>query len=180
MSCAIGLTSATHLRYMHSEHPFMLEIASSPPTKLPCSPPRTIPAFGSLARRWWLHELSSWRQCRQHFGTLQTISGLRAVGVGSGRARAEAADHRLSCTAVQALLEAARGPTSSSPRAGCTLGTCILGGLIRACSALSARISRPLVTAWPPCRTRSDCRWRDLQHRCVDGSENQDLHMCAV
>ena len=41
MSCAIGLTSATHLRYMHSEHPFMLEIASSPLTKLPCSPPRT-------------------------------------------------------------------------------------------------------------------------------------------
>ena len=40
MSCAIGLTSATHLRYMHSEHPFMLEIASSPLTKLPCSPPR--------------------------------------------------------------------------------------------------------------------------------------------
>ena len=69
----------------------------------------TIPAFGRLARRWWLHELSGRRQRRQHFGTPQTIGWMRAVGVGSGRARAEAAEHRLSCTAAQALLKAARG-----------------------------------------------------------------------
>ena len=61
----------------------------------------------------WLQELIGQRQRRQHFGTLQTISGLRAVGVGSGTARAEAPEHRLSCTAVQALLAAARGPTLS-------------------------------------------------------------------
>eukprot|EP00966_Prymnesium_polylepis_P249990 5778961-Prymnesium_polylepis.1 len=41
VSRAIGLTPATHLSYMPSEHPFMLEIASSPLRKLPCSPPRT-------------------------------------------------------------------------------------------------------------------------------------------
>ena len=29
----------------------MLELASSPLVKLPCSPPRTIPAFGRLARK---------------------------------------------------------------------------------------------------------------------------------
>ena len=50
-SRAIRLVGATHLSNMHSEHPFMLEIASSPLVNLPCSPPRTIPAFGRLARK---------------------------------------------------------------------------------------------------------------------------------
>ena len=31
----------------------------------------------------WLNKLSSRRHRRQHFGTLQIINGLRAVGVGS-------------------------------------------------------------------------------------------------
>ena len=132
MSRALALVALTHLSYMHSEHPFMLELASSPLVKLPCSPPRTIPAFGRLARKWWLHELSSRRQRRQHFATLETIGGLLAVGVGSGRARDEAPEHRLSCTAVQALLALARGPTCSGPHAGCTHGTCMLGGSILA------------------------------------------------
>ena len=70
MSCAIGLTSATHLRYMHSEHPFMLEIASSPLTKLPCSPPRTNRAFGRLDGKWWLQELGEQRQRCKLFCTL--------------------------------------------------------------------------------------------------------------
>ena len=51
MSRALALVALTHLRYMHSEQPFMLELASSPLVKLPCSPPRTIPAFGRLARK---------------------------------------------------------------------------------------------------------------------------------
>ena len=51
MSRALALVALTHLSYMHSEHPFMLELASSPLVKLPCSPPRTIPAFGRLARK---------------------------------------------------------------------------------------------------------------------------------
>ena len=80
----------------------------------------------------WLQELIGQRQRRQHFGTLETIGELLAVGVGSGRADAEAAKPRLSCTAVQALLAAARGPTLSRPHAGCTLGACMLGGLILA------------------------------------------------
>ena len=63
--------------------------------------------------KWWLLELIGQRQRRQHFGTLETIGGLRAVGVGSGRARAEAAEHRLSCIAVQAPLAAARSSTLS-------------------------------------------------------------------
>ena len=70
----------------------------------------------------WLHKLSSRRHRRQLFSTLQTINGLRAVSVGSVRAFAEAAEYRLSCTAVQALLVAARGSTSSRPHAGCTKG----------------------------------------------------------
>ena len=80
----------------------------------------------------WLHELSSQRQRRQHFGTLQTTGELRAVGVGSDRARAEPSDHRVSCTAAQALLATARGSTLSRPYAGCTQGACMLRGLIRA------------------------------------------------
>ena len=35
MSCAIGLTAATHLSYVPSEHPFMLELASSRLRTLP-------------------------------------------------------------------------------------------------------------------------------------------------
>jgi len=80
---------------------------------LPCSPPRKIPAFGRVAGKWWLHELIGQWQRRQHFGTRQMISGLRAVGVGSGRARAGAAEHRLSYIAVQSLLAAARSSTLS-------------------------------------------------------------------
>ena len=129
---AICLIVTMHLRCMPSEHPFMLELASRPLMKLPCSPPRKIPAFGRVAGKWWLHELIGQCQRRQHFGTRQTISGLRAVGVGSGRARAEAAEHRLSCIAVQALLAAARSSTLSRPRAGCTHGACMFGALIRA------------------------------------------------
>ena len=51
MSGALALVALTHLSYMHNELPFMLELASSPLVKLPCSPPRTIPAFGRLARK---------------------------------------------------------------------------------------------------------------------------------
>ena len=51
MSSALALVGLTHISYMHSELPFMLELASSPLVKLPCSPPRTIPAFGRLARK---------------------------------------------------------------------------------------------------------------------------------
>ena len=101
------------------------------------------------------------------------------MGVGSGRARAEAAEHRLSCTAAQALLKAARGPTLSSPHAGCTLGACMLGGLNHAYSTPSARISRPLVTPWPPCGTRSDRRSRDLLVSAVDRSEKIKTYTCV-
>ena len=62
----------------------------------------------------WLQELSDQRQRRQRFAMLETIGGLLAVGVGSGRADAEAAEPRLSCTAVQALLAAARSPITLS------------------------------------------------------------------
>ena len=80
----------------------------------------------------WLHELGGRRQRRQHFITLQSIGGLRAVGVGSGRARAEPSELRFFCTAEQALLAAARSSTLSRLHAGCTHGTCMLGGLILA------------------------------------------------
>ena len=66
-----------------------------------------------VGKQRWLHELIGQRQRRQHFRTLETIGGLLAVGVGSGSLRPEAREHRLSCTAVQALLAAARSPTLS-------------------------------------------------------------------
>ena len=116
------------------------------------------------------------------------------MGVGSGRARAEASEHRLSCTAVRALLAAARGSTLSRPHAGCTQGACMLGGLILAYSAHSARISRPLVMACPPCRTRSDRRSHDSQRQCLHRlnrigtytcmpyvyNSSQDVEKCAL
>ena len=75
-------------------------------------------SFRQVGTQRWLNKLSSRRHRRQLFGTLQTINGLRAVSVGSIRSFAEAAEYRLSCTAVQALLVAARGSTSSRPHAG--------------------------------------------------------------
>ena len=47
MSRALALVALMHLSSMPSEHPFMLDVASSPLTKLPCSPPRTIQRRGS-------------------------------------------------------------------------------------------------------------------------------------
>ena len=90
MSRALALVALTHLSYMHSEYPFMLELASSSLTKLPCSPPRTIQADRQVGTQRWLHELSRRQQRRQHFGTLGIINGLRAVGVGSSSKLAEA------------------------------------------------------------------------------------------
>ena len=70
-----------------------------------------------------------------------TINGLRAVSVGSIRAFAEVAEYRLSCTAVQALLVAARGSTSSRPHAGCTQGIHMVGSFGVAYSTRLARIN---------------------------------------
>ena len=108
MSRALALVALTHLRYMHSEHHFMLELASSPLVKLPCSPQRTIQAFGRCAGKGWLLEVGGQRQRRQHFCTLQMVGGLRAVSVSSSSELDEAPQPRLSCSAVQALLVAAR------------------------------------------------------------------------
>ena len=57
MSRAIWLVGATHLGSMPDEHGFMLEPASRPLMKLPCSPLHTIRAFGRLTGKWWLLEL---------------------------------------------------------------------------------------------------------------------------
>ena len=91
-----------------SEHPFMLELASwlitsGEAAMLTAAHDSSIRQAGTQR---WLHKLSSRRHRRQLFGTLKTINGLRAVGVGSIRAFAEAVEYRLSCTAVQALLRA--------------------------------------------------------------------------
>ena len=51
MSRALALAALMHLKSMPSEHLFMLDVASEPLTKLPCSPPRTVQAFGRLARK---------------------------------------------------------------------------------------------------------------------------------
>ena len=69
----------------------------------------------------WLQELSRQRQRRQHLGTLETIGELLAVGVGSGRERAEAAEPRLSCTAMQALLRAGGGSQPNFEQTACGL-----------------------------------------------------------
>ena len=79
MSRAIGLTAATHLSCVPSEHPFMLEIASSPLRKLPCSQPRTNRAFGRLDGKWWLQELGEQRQRCKLFGTLALVCVVAAV-----------------------------------------------------------------------------------------------------
>ena len=116
----------------------------------------------------WLHKLSSRRHRRQLFSTLQTINGLRAVSVGSFRAFAEAAEYRLSCTAVQALLVAARGSTSSGPHAGFTQGISMVGSFGVAYSALATRIKRVCFMPLRYGEARWTQRWHDLQRRCLD------------
>ena len=66
----------------------------------------------------WLQELSGQRQRRQHFGTLETIGELLAVGVGSGRADAEAVDPRLSCTAERRASAAGGGSRPNFEQTG--------------------------------------------------------------
>ena len=163
----LALVVLTHLIIMPSEHPFMLEIDSQPLMKMPCSPPRTIPAFGRLARKWWLHKLNGQRQHRQHFSTLQAVGGLRAVSVGSGRAFAEAPQLRLSCAAVQVLLVVARGSTSSRPHSGCTQGIHMVGSFGVAYLALSARIKQVRVMPLQSGEARWPRRWHDLQRQCL-------------
>ena len=115
----------------------------------------------------WLHKLSSRRHRRQLFGTLQIINGLRAVGVGSIRAFAEAAEYRLSCTAVQAVLVAARGSTLSRPHAGCTQGIHMVGSFA---VAYSTHLTHDNLARMMPLRyseARWPRRWHDLQRQCL-------------
>ena len=49
----LGLLGTTHLSFIPSEQPSVLELTSSPLVKLPCSPLRTIPAFDRYAAEWW-------------------------------------------------------------------------------------------------------------------------------
>ena len=79
-----------------------------------------------MAHKWWLQE----RQRRQYFGTLQIIGGLLVMGVGSSRAGAEAPELRLSSTAAQALLAAARGSTFSGPHVGSTQRMRMVGSFV--------------------------------------------------
>ena len=180
MSRALALVALTHLSTMPSEHPFMLELASSPLVKLPCSPPRTIQAFGRLAGTWWLLEQIGQRQRRQHFGTLQCINWLRAVSVGSGRAHAEAQEHRLCCTAVQVLLVAAHGPTCSSSHAGCTQGIRMLGSFGVAYSAPSARIDRVRMRLLQIGGAQSPRRSHDLLASADQLEQNRHTELCTI
>ena len=155
MSSALALVGLTHISYMHSELPFMLELASSPLVKLPCSPQRTVQAFGRLARKWWLHELIGQQQRRQHFCTLQMGGGLRAVSVSSSSELDEAPQPRLSCSAVQSAAGCGSQPTSSRPHAGCTQRILVIGSFGVAYSARLARINR---IRMPPLRSGEE-RW---------------------
>ena len=150
MSCAIGLTSATHLRYMHGEHPFMPEIASSPLTKLPCSPPRTNRAFGRLDGKWWLQELGEQRQRCKLFGTLALVCVVAAVLARAPLGRAEATERRF-CG-----LEGIDGHCSRRMLLPSGSGSCLrlfeafgsLGGSIRTCTASCTRACAAAVPAW--------------------------------
>ena len=116
----------------------------------------------------WLHKLSSRWHRRQHFGTLQTINGQRAVSVSSSSELDEAPQPRLSCSAVQALLVAARGSISSRPHAGCTQRILVIGRFGVAYSASLPRINQ---IRMPPLRSgeeRWPRRWLVLQRRCLD------------
>ena len=168
MSRALALVTLTHLGYMHGEHHFMLELASSPLVKLPCSPQRTIQAFGRCAGKGWLLEVGGQRQRRQHFCTLQMVGGLRAVSVSSSSELDEAPQPRLPCSAVQALLVGGSQPTSSRPHAGCTQGICMVGSAAVAYSAHLAQISRVHVMVLRCGGARESRRSHDLQRRCVD------------
>ena len=181
MSCAIGLTSATHLRYMHSEHPFMLEIASSPLTKLPCSPPRTNRAFGRLDGKWWLQELGEQRQRCKLFGTLALVCVVAAVLARAPLGRAEATERRsceldrLGCPCSQRVILPSLC-VSCSPLLEAH-GTLV--GAILACVLRYARTCAAAVAALPLRRSRWIAR-PQTPLAAVDGSGNGDLHVCAV
>ena len=181
MSCAIGLTSATHLRYMHSEHPFMLEIASSPLTKLPCSPPRTNRAFGRLDGKWWLQELGEQRQRCKLFGTLALVCVVAAVLARAPLGRAEATERRsceldrLGCPCSQRVIL----PSLCVSCAPLLEAHGTLVGAILACVLRYARTCAAAVAALPLRRSRWIAR-PQTPLAAVDGSGNGDLHVCAV
>ena len=181
MSCAIGLTSATHLRYMHSEHPFMLEIASSPLTKLPCSQPRTNRAFGRLDGKWWLQELGEQRQRCKLFGTLALVCVAAAVLARAPLGRAEATERRsceldrLGCPCSQRVILPSLC-VSCAPLLEAH-GTPV--GAILACVLRYARTCAAAVAALPLRRSRWIAR-PQTPLAAVDGSGNGDLHVCAV
>ena len=183
MSCAIGLTSATHLRYMHGEHPFMPEIASSPVTKLPCS--RTNRAFGRLDGKWWLEELGEQRQRCKLFGTLALVCVVAAVLARAPLGRAEATERRsceldrLGCPCSQrVILPSLCGSCSPLLEAHGTLVSAILAYVLR-----YARTCAPAVAALPLRRSRWIARPQTplaALVAAIDGSGNGDLHVCAV
>ena len=174
MSRALALVALTHLRYMHSEHPFMLELASSPlvNVKLPCSLPRTIQAFGRLARKGGCTSSaaggivgSSSARCRASTGCV-----LWAWAASEPLLRQRNIDfHAPPCKRCWCcVLVAARGSTLSGPHAGCTQGVSMVGSSGVAYSAHSTRIKRVCIMPLRYSEARWTQRWHDLQRRCLD------------
>ena len=181
MSRALALVALMHLKSMPSEHPFMLDVASYPLTKLPCSPPRTNRAFGRLAGKWWLQELGEQRQRRKLFGTLALVCVVAAVLARAPLGRAEATERRsceldrLGCPCSQRVILPSLC-VSCSPLLEAH-GTLV--GAILACVLRYARTCAAAVAALPLRRSRWIAR-PQTPLAAVDGSGNGDLHVCAV
>ena len=183
MSCAIGLTSATHLRYMHGEHPFMPEIASSPLTKLPML---TTAYESSIRQVGWqmvlaLQELGEQRQRCKLFGTLALVCVVAAVLARAPLGRAEATERRsceldrLGCPCSQRVIL----PSLCVSCAPLLEAHGTLVGAILACVLRYARTCAAAVAALPLRRSRWIAR-PQTPLAAVDGSGNGDLHVCAV
>ena len=181
MSRALALVALMHLSSMPSEHPFMLDVASSPLTKLPCSPPRTNRAFGRLDGKWWLQELGEQRQRCKLFGTLALVCVVAAVLARAPLGRAEATERRsceldrLGCPCSQRVIL----PSLCVSCAPLLEAHGTLVGAILACVLRYARTCAAAVAALPLRRSRWIAR-PQTPLAAVDGSGNGDLHVCAV
>ena len=138
---ALCLIVTTHLRCMPSEHPFMLELASSPLVKLPCSPPRTIQAFGRLARKGGCKSSATSGSVGSASPCSRPLAGclLWAWAAAERMLRQRILDFLAPPCKRCCVLAAARGSTSSRPHLGIGLYStdsgdwklwcCLLGAL---------------------------------------------------
>ena len=180
MSRALRLLAATHRGLTSGKHPLDLEPALRPALTFTCSPRRRIRAFGACAGKGWLHELGILLLLGQCFRAMRVIGGLREMGVSSCGERGDELNAR-SCDAPACMaLVAVRSPSCNGSHSGCTHGICMIGSLVVAYSAHSARISRLRMMAVRSGGARDSRSWHDSHASHESSGKNRHVYCCAV